>query len=52
MCLGASLAHSEICILQSFCLLPLGSHANINLTPQRTGLGNVPPAFQFYLVTH
>lgn len=55
MCLGAGLARSEIflfftTILQRFCLLPVGSPANIDLTPQCTGLGNVPPAFQLRLV--
>ncbi|XP_021042358.1 cytochrome P450 2F3-like [Mus pahari] len=55
MCLGAGLARSEIflfltAILQKFSLLPVGSPANINLTPQCTGLGNVPPAFQLRLV--
>ncbi|EGW06422.1 Cytochrome P450 2F2 [Cricetulus griseus] len=54
MCLGAGLARSEIflfltAILQKFCLLPVGSPANINLTPQCTGLGNMPPAFQLRL---
>ncbi|XP_021506281.1 cytochrome P450 2F3-like [Meriones unguiculatus] len=55
MCLGAGLARSEIflfltAILQKFSLLPVGSPANISLTPQCTGLGNVPPAFQLRLV--
>ena len=55
MCLGAGLARSEIflfmtAILQKFSLLPVGSPANINLNPQCTGLGNVPPAFQLRLV--
>ncbi|XP_076986585.1 cytochrome P450 2F2-like [Tamandua tetradactyla] len=55
MCLGAGLARSEIflfltTILQRFRLLPVGSPANINLTPQCTGLGNIPPAFQLRLV--
>lgn len=55
MCLGAGLARPEIflflmAILQKFCLLPVGSPANINLTPQCTGLGNMPPAFQLHLV--
>ncbi|XP_052024487.1 cytochrome P450 2F3-like [Apodemus sylvaticus] len=55
MCLGAGLARSEIflfltAILHKFSLLPVGSPANINLTPQCTGLGNVPPAFQLRLV--
>ncbi|XP_006901013.1 PREDICTED: cytochrome P450 2F2-like [Elephantulus edwardii] len=55
MCLGASLARSEIflfftAILQRFCLLPTGSPADIDLTPQCTGLGNVPPAFQLRVV--
>ncbi|XP_027286213.1 cytochrome P450 2F2-like [Cricetulus griseus] len=54
MCLGAGLARSEIflfltAILQKFCLLPVGSPANINLTPQCTGLGNMPLAFQLRL---
>lgn len=53
MCLGAGLARSEVflaSILQQFCLLPVGSPANIDLTPQCTGLGNEPPAFQLCLV--
>lgn len=55
MCLGAGLARSEIflfltAILQKFSLLPVGSPDNINLTPQCTGLGNVPSAFQLRLV--
>ena len=53
MCLGAGLARSEIfltSILQQFCLLPVGSPTNIDPTPQCTGLGNVPPAFQLCLV--
>lgn len=55
MCLGAGLARSEIflfftAILQKFSLLPVGSPANICLTPQCTGLGNVPPVFQLRLV--
>ncbi|XP_069918297.1 cytochrome P450 2F5 isoform X6 [Oryctolagus cuniculus] len=55
MCLGAGLARSEIflfltAILQRFHLLPVGSPANIDLTPQCTGLGNVPPVFQLRLV--
>lgn len=55
MCLGAGLARSEIflfltAILQKFSLLPVGSPADIDLTPQCTGLGNVPPAFQLRLV--
>ncbi|XP_004396542.1 PREDICTED: cytochrome P450 2F2-like [Odobenus rosmarus divergens] len=55
MCLGAGLARSEIflfftAILQRFCLLPVESPANIDLTPQYTGLGNIPPAFQLHLV--
>lgn len=55
MCLGAGLARSEIflfftAILQRFSLRPVGSPANIDLTPQCTGLGNVPPAFQLHLV--
>lgn len=38
--------------LQQFCLLPVGSPTNIlvDLTPQCTGLGNVPPAFQLRMV--
>ncbi|XP_012588922.1 PREDICTED: cytochrome P450 2F5-like [Condylura cristata] len=55
MCPGAGLARSEIflfftAILQQFCLLPVGSPAHIDLTPQCTGLGNIPPAFQLRLV--
>ncbi|XP_007537967.3 cytochrome P450 2F5-like [Erinaceus europaeus] len=55
MCLGAGLAWAEIflfftAILQRFCLFPAGNQENINLTPQCTGLGNVPPAFQLRLV--
>lgn len=55
MCLGAGLARSEIflfltAILQKFSLLPVESPANINLAPQCTGLGNVPPTFQLRLV--
>uniref|UniRef100_A0A452REZ9 Cytochrome P450 n=1 Tax=Ursus americanus TaxID=9643 RepID=A0A452REZ9_URSAM len=55
MCLGAGLARWEIflfftTILQRFCLLPLGSPSNIDLTSQCTGLGNIPPAFQLCLV--
>lgn len=55
MCLGAGLACSEIflfltAILHKFSLLPVGSPTSINLTPQYTGLGNVPPAFQLHLV--
>ncbi|KAK2500601.1 hypothetical protein MC885_019414 [Smutsia gigantea] len=55
MCLGAGLARSEIflfftTILQRFSLLPVGSPANIDLTSQCTGLGNMPPAFQLRLV--
>lgn len=55
MCLGAGLARSEIflfltAILQKFSLLPVGGPADIDLTPQYTGLGNVPPAFQLRLV--
>ncbi|XP_072609291.1 cytochrome P450 2F2-like isoform X2 [Vulpes vulpes] len=55
MCLGAGLARSEIflfftAILQQFCLLPVGNPANIDLSPQCTGLGNIPPAFQLRLV--
>ncbi|XP_037371411.1 cytochrome P450 2F2-like [Talpa occidentalis] len=55
MCLGAGLARSEIflfftAILQRFCLLPVGSPAHIDLTPQCTGLGNIPPAFQLRMV--
>ncbi|XP_032246057.1 cytochrome P450 2F2-like [Phoca vitulina] len=55
MCLGAGLARSKIflfftAILQQFCLLPVGSPTNIDLTPQCTGLGNIPPAFQLRLV--
>nr|XP_023507020.1 cytochrome P450 2F2-like [Equus caballus] len=56
MCLGAGLARSEIflfftAILQRFCLLPVGSPTNLDLTPQCTSLGNMPPAFQLRLVT-
>ncbi|XP_034492527.2 cytochrome P450 2F2-like isoform X1 [Marmota flaviventris] len=55
MCLGAGLARSEIflfltAILQRFRLLPVESPSNINLTPQCTGLGNVPPTFQLHLM--
>uniref|UniRef100_A0A8D2DE11 Uncharacterized protein n=1 Tax=Sciurus vulgaris TaxID=55149 RepID=A0A8D2DE11_SCIVU len=55
MCLGAGLARSEIflfltAILQKFHLLPVESPSNIDLTPQCTGLGNVPPAFQLRLM--
>lgn len=55
MCLGAGLARSEIflfltAILQRFRLLPVESPSNINLTPQCTGLGNVPPTFQLQLM--
>ncbi|CAK7300342.1 Cytochrome P450 2F2 [Vulpes lagopus] len=55
MCLGAGLARSEIflfftAILQQFCLLPVRNPANIDLSPQCTGLGNIPPAFQLRLV--
>ena len=53
MCLGAGLAPTDIflfltSILLRFFLLPVGSHSD--LTPQCTGLGNVPPAFQLRLV--
>ncbi|XP_046538522.1 putative inactive cytochrome P450 2G1 [Equus quagga] len=56
MCLGTGLARSEIflfftAILQRFCLLPVGSPTNLDLTPQCTSLGNMPPAFQLRLVT-
>lgn len=37
-------------ILLRFFLLPVGSHSDTDLTPQCTGLGNVPPAFQLRLV--
>ncbi|XP_049643147.1 cytochrome P450 2F2-like [Suncus etruscus] len=55
MCLGAGLARSEIflfftTILQRFRLCPVGSLAGIDLTPQCTGLGNVPPNFQLRLL--
>ncbi|KAF3818132.1 hypothetical protein GH733_012440 [Mirounga leonina] len=49
VCLDAGLARSEIflfftAILQRFCLLPVGSPTNIDLTLQCTGLGNIPPS--------
>lgn len=55
MCPGAGLARSEIflfftTILQHFRLCPVGSLAGIDLTPQYTGLGNVPPNFQLRLL--
>lgn len=54
-CLGAGLAPTDIflfltSILLRFFLLPVGSHSDTDLTPQCTGLGNVPPAFQLRLV--
>lgn len=55
MCLGAGLAPTEIfltSILLRFFLLPVGSHSDTDLTPQCTGPGNVPPAFQLRLVAH
>lgn len=39
-------------ILLRFFLLPVGSHSDTDLTPQCTGPGNVPPAFQLRLVAH
>lgn len=47
MCLGAGLAPSETflfftAIPQWFHALPMGSLANTHLTPECTGLGNVP----------
>ena len=55
MCLGAGLAPTDIflfltSILLRFFLLPVGSHSDTDLTPQCTGLGNGPPAFQLRLV--
>ncbi|KAH0631501.1 hypothetical protein JD844_005845 [Phrynosoma platyrhinos] len=52
ICLGAGLARMEIflfltTILQHFTLQPLVAPAEIDLTPQCTGLGNVPRPFQF-----
>ncbi|XP_067317444.1 cytochrome P450 2F5-like [Anolis sagrei] len=52
ICLGAGLARMEIflfltTILQHFSLQPLVAPAEIDLTPQCTGLGNVPRPFQF-----
>lgn len=53
MCLGAGLAPSKTffftTILQWFHVLPM-SLTNTHLTPECTGLGNVPPAFQLCLV--
>ncbi|XP_027711374.1 cytochrome P450 2F2-like isoform X2 [Vombatus ursinus] len=51
MCLGASLARMEIflfltTILQRFKLCPMEKPEDIDLTPQCTGLGNVPPAYE------
>ncbi|KAF4011045.1 hypothetical protein G4228_002179 [Cervus hanglu yarkandensis] len=37
-------------ILLWFCLLPVGSRSDTDLTPQCPGLSNVPPAFQLRLV--
>ncbi|XP_006871580.1 PREDICTED: cytochrome P450 2F2-like [Chrysochloris asiatica] len=55
MCLGAGLARLELflfltAILQRFRLLPVRSPAHLDLTPQYTGLGNLPTTFQLHLV--
>uniref|UniRef100_A0A8D2L9V8 Uncharacterized protein n=1 Tax=Varanus komodoensis TaxID=61221 RepID=A0A8D2L9V8_VARKO len=55
ICLGAGLARMElflflVTILQRFTLRPLVSPAEIDLTPQSTGLGNVPRPFQLRLL--
>ncbi|XP_054855147.1 cytochrome P450 2F5-like [Eublepharis macularius] len=52
ICLGAGLARMEIflfltTLLQHFTFRPLVAPAEIDLTPQCTGLGNVPRPFQF-----
>ncbi|KAJ7304458.1 hypothetical protein JRQ81_012020 [Phrynocephalus forsythii] len=52
ICLGAGLARMEIflfltTLLQRFSFQPLVTPAEIDLTPQCTGLGNVPPPFGF-----
>uniref|UniRef100_A0A6J0T2B0 Cytochrome P450 2F3-like n=1 Tax=Pogona vitticeps TaxID=103695 RepID=A0A6J0T2B0_9SAUR len=52
ICLGAGLARMEIflfltTVLQHFSLQPLVTPAEIDLTPQCTGLGNLPRPFQF-----
>ncbi|XP_061452471.1 cytochrome P450 2F5-like [Rhineura floridana] len=55
ICLGAGLARMEIflfltTILQHFTLQPLVAPTEIDLTPQCTGLGNVPRLFEFRLL--
>ncbi|XP_048349031.1 cytochrome P450 2F5-like isoform X2 [Sphaerodactylus townsendi] len=55
ICLGAGLARMEIflfltTLLQHFTLQPLVPPAEIDLAPQCTGLGNIPPAFQFQVL--
>ncbi|CAI5780758.1 cytochrome P450 2F3-like [Podarcis lilfordi] len=55
ICLGAGLARMEIflfltTILQHFSLHPTVPPAKIDLTPQCTGLGNVPRPFEFRLL--
>lgn len=55
MCLHTETTQSEIFLfftttLQWFCPLQVGSPANLDLIPQYTGLGNIPPAFQLQVV--
>ncbi|XP_060131492.1 cytochrome P450 2F5-like isoform X2 [Zootoca vivipara] len=55
ICLGAGLARMEIflfltTILQHFSLHPMVPPAEIDLSPQCTGLGNVPRPFEFRLL--
>ncbi|XP_060113783.1 cytochrome P450 2F2-like [Heteronotia binoei] len=56
ICLGAGLARMEIflflaTLLQHFTFRPLVPPAEIDLTPQCTGLGNVPPPFEFQVLS-
>ncbi|XP_015266096.1 PREDICTED: cytochrome P450 2F5-like [Gekko japonicus] len=55
ICLGAGLARMEIflfltTLLQHFAFRPLVAPAEIDLAPQCTGLGNIPPPFEFQVL--
>ncbi|KAJ6663582.1 hypothetical protein lerEdw1_009661 [Lerista edwardsae] len=55
ICLGAGLARMEIflfltTLLQHFTFQPLVPPAEIDLTPQCTGLGNIPRPFEFQVL--
>ncbi|XP_053545469.1 cytochrome P450 2F2-like [Bombina bombina] len=57
ICLGESLARMELfifftTILQNFTFLPTQDPDQIDLNPSISGLGNVPPSYQFYAILH